>query len=389
MFGYLGTIFTRQEFRTNQIMLLAALGLIAMQARRGRFRPRLDQPPQANRLALALIVVASGLYLLVERFLDVNTFSATLFGLASYGLLGLWMQPRAWRWGMPAALLLVGALPFGDHLQTFVGYPVRVATAHVVQQGLAALGAPSIGVDTILVFETSVAKIDLPCSGVKSLWTGGLFFLAATWIEGRRVAGRWLAAAVIFAGMLLAANLARVAVLVGVGQAAGWRLLADMLHVPLGVLGFLAACAGGLFLLRRFVPVWQAPTPQAEGELPRPRGLAPALSGLVLALALLYAPKPAPAFAHVSAQWQFPDSMQVEAWPLTEGEAAWLAEAACSRPNAGASSGAGRAAPCCSWPVAIGAPTTARSAVWKCTAWKWRTVTRSWRRTIFRCGCSR
>jgi exosortase O len=103
---------------------------------------------------------------------DINTLSATLFGLATYGLLGLWLEPQRWRRGLPAALLLVGVLPFGEHLQTFVGYPVRILTAALVQKGLAAAGAHSVGMETILVFENGVSQVDIPCSGVKSLWTG-------------------------------------------------------------------------------------------------------------------------------------------------------------------------------------------------------------------------
>jgi exosortase/archaeosortase family protein len=87
---------------------------------------------------------------------------------------------------------------------------------------------------------------------VKSLWTGGLFFLAATWIERRRVDRHWMILALVFALLLLTANLARVAILVGVGQVLGWRLLAEMLHLPLGVIGFVFACVVGLALLRRF-----------------------------------------------------------------------------------------------------------------------------------------
>jgi exosortase/archaeosortase family protein len=65
---------------------------------------------------------------------------------------------------------------------------------------------------------------------------------------------RWLMATLIFAILLLAANLARVGLLVLVGQAYGWRLLAQMLHVPLGVVGFAAACAAAWSCCAGLVP---------------------------------------------------------------------------------------------------------------------------------------
>ncbi len=100
VFDYLAIIFSREDFRTNQLMLAGVIVLIAIQARKGRIRPRIDATPQLFLPALVLALGGSALYLAVERFLDVNTISASLFGLASYGMLGLWMQPRRWRQGL-------------------------------------------------------------------------------------------------------------------------------------------------------------------------------------------------------------------------------------------------------------------------------------------------
>jgi len=53
--------------------------------------------------------------------------------------------------------------------------------------------------------------------------------------------------------ILFAANIARVGVLVVVAASDGWRVAAEMLHVPLGVLGFILACAAAVVLLRRLI----------------------------------------------------------------------------------------------------------------------------------------
>jgi len=210
VFDYLAIIFSREDFRTNQIVLIGVLILLVMQIRKEGFHLQLDATPQFFRPALILVFGCSLLYLIVERFLDINTLSASLFGLASYGLLGLWMHPARWRRDFPAALLIVGILPFGEHMQTFIGYPMRLFTASIVRDGLAAAVFSSIGVETILVLENSVSQIDIPCSGVKSLWTGALFLLAATWIERRSLNLRWLGIAIILAVLLFITNLARV-----------------------------------------------------------------------------------------------------------------------------------------------------------------------------------
>ena len=329
VYPYLGIIFTRQEFRTNQVVLVAVLALVIIQVRKGDLQPRLDALPQLYPPALALALGGAVLFLIAERFLDINTLSATLFGLATYGLFGLWLRPAYWRGGLPAALLLVGALPFGEHMDTFVGYPLRIATARMVSQGLAGLGVHNLGVDTILIFENGISQVDSPCSGVKSLWTGGLFFLAATWIDRRPLNLRWLLAALTFAVLLLAANLGRVAVLVLVGQVAGWRLVAQMLHVPLGVIGFSAACGAALVMLRwagALEAASQDDPPEAQPGLSRPAWLAPGLVMALVALVLLYVPHPEPAAAAAPLRLAFPQKLQVSAWPLSSGELNWLTD---------------------------------------------------------------
>jgi hypothetical protein len=115
---------------------------------------------------------------------DIMIIAAVLFGAASYGSAGHPLLAPGHPGG-PGS----GALPFGEFMQVFVGYPMRILTAMLVRDGLAAAGIGAIGVDTILVFESGVSQVDLPCSGVKSLWTGALFLIAATWIE-RRPLGR-------------------------------------------------------------------------------------------------------------------------------------------------------------------------------------------------------
>jgi len=323
VFDYLAIIFSREDFRTNQVLLIGVVALIFARVRKERIRPRLDAPPQLSPWALVLALGGSVLYLVVERFLDINTISASLFGLASYGLLGLWMQPARWREGLPAALLLIGTLPFGEHLQTFVGYPMRILTAAIVRDGLAGAGIASVGVDTILVLENGVSQVDVPCSGVKSLWTGALFLIAATWIERRRINLRWFMTALFFVVFLFVSNVARVGVLVIVGQVAGWLLAAEMLHVPLGVIGFVAACAAVIALLR-LQPAVQTEEPGAIPPLARPVWLPPALAAAILVMALIYTPRPQVGLAQSPPTWTFPAGLAADPMPLRPDEIEWL-----------------------------------------------------------------
>jgi len=121
---------------------------------------------------------------------------------------------------------------------------------------LISFGVGSVGVDTILVLENGLTHIAAACSGVQSLWTGGMFLLVATWLEEKHLGLRWLGGAFVLVAGLVVSNFVRVFVLVVTGAVWGIPLLADVLHAPLGILGFGGACALALFLLRK-VP--QAP----------------------------------------------------------------------------------------------------------------------------------
>ncbi len=332
VFQYLGILFSREEFRTNQILLVGVAGLAVFQSRRLSLRPHLDAKPQLYLPALGLAIGASLAYLASEKFLDINTLAAFLFGLATYGLLGLWMSPARWRQGFPAMLLVVGLLPFGEHLETFAGYPLRTFTAGLARAGLASLGFHSVGVDTILVFESGISQVDIPCSGVKSLWTGMVFLLAATWIENRRLSLRWLLVAVTVGLLLVAANLVRVALLALVGPALGWTQLAMMIHLPLGVLGFVAVCAAAVFLLRRLPPSNSTPSQERQGPagqfISHPSWLGPLLLAGVLVMALAYSPRfDLQTVASASPpSWRFSDQILLEPSPLSDKETDWIRE---------------------------------------------------------------
>lgn len=324
LYAYLGIIFTREDFRTNQILLVGLVFLLVHHLWRERRPIPFLNAPQFHRLPFLLTLGGSLLFLLNERFLDVNTMSASLFGLASYGMLGFWMTPSRWRLGFPIALLFIGVLPFGDHMQTFIGYPMRIFTAYLVQHGLLATGIESVGVDTILVFENGVSKVDLPCSGVKSLWTGLLFLLAATWIEKRPLSLHLGIIALLMAGLLFIVNLMRVAILTVTGPVLGWTLLAEMLHVPLGILGFGLVCVVVVWLLRGLP---RADVMAQEIDMPaKPSSHWLALF-LIIAIALMmvaYTPRPQTELTQASMAWVFPENLHTEAMPLKPDELEWL-----------------------------------------------------------------
>ncbi|MEM1202085.1 MAG: exosortase O [Acidobacteriota bacterium] len=199
--------------------------------------------------------------------------SIVAFVVGGFGLLGTFTVPSRWRPLRPAALLVACVLPFGAQFGTGLGYPARVLTAAAVADVLGTLGVASLSAHDVVLLENGVAHVDLPCSGVKSLWTGTLFFLGATLVTQRRLGVRWLLSLGIFQGALLMANTARVLVLVILGLVLGAPRAADLAHVPLGIFGF-AVCLGIGAVLVRWIPlqgqVDDAPPPSRAGAPLRP-----------------------------------------------------------------------------------------------------------------------
>jgi len=110
-----------------------------------------------------------------------------------------------------------------------------------------------------------------------------------------------------------------------VGQVAGWSLLAEMLHVPLGVTGFLAACLTAVVLLRWTGRSSADPAGERLPSPSRPGWLAPALAAALVLLIFLYAPRSQQAIA-ASFTWNFPGDMVIHSWPLSGAEIDWLSD---------------------------------------------------------------
>jgi len=132
-----------------------------------------------------------------------------------------------------------------------LGFPVRVLTAHAVAQTLADFHLSAASSHDIIVMENGIAQVDLPCSGMKSLWTGTVFLLGATWLEHRQLGFRWLFVAIANLAFLILANIARVLILVMLIEVWQQKQIADVLHLPLGVVGFILASFATWVILQK------------------------------------------------------------------------------------------------------------------------------------------
>lgn len=247
----------------NLIIFGVVATVLLVQSIHHRRKVGLSATPRLHPAPLILMFGSTVTGIGLQWLLDVSQIGVLLFAIASYGLIGLFIAPNVWRKGLPAAIFFACILPFSVQFGTGLGFPVRVITARLVEYILALGHIAAISSHDIIVLENSIAQVDLPCSGLKSLWTGTLFLLAATWLENRLLRFRWLLVCVTNILLLVAANTGRILLLVLISNVGDRPDLAAILHVPLGLIGFISA---GLFswLLLQTVPRHKNTPPKTE-----------------------------------------------------------------------------------------------------------------------------
>ncbi|NEO79815.1 exosortase O [Moorena sp. SIO4G3] len=243
-----------ESFKYASLLNLMLIGIVLMACLVQLWRDRLIINVSATptlRLYPLLLMLGSGISAIAFRWLVyIPQLNLLLFLLGSYGLWGLFIPPSLWRKGLPAAILVACVVPFSTEFNSGLGFPVRVITAHAVEQMLSAWHIVAISSHDIIVMENGIAQVDLPCSGLKSLWTGTLFLLAATWLERRQLGIRWLLVCTANLVLLAIANTIRVLLLVMIIEVWQQQQIAEVLHLPLGLIGFILACAFSWMLLQ-------------------------------------------------------------------------------------------------------------------------------------------
>ncbi|MBW4471876.1 MAG: exosortase O [Stenomitos rutilans HA7619-LM2] len=236
--------------RFNQVILLAGVALLLVQGVRHRQQFRFSEVPNLRWSPLLLLLGSTIGTIAAQWLLMLDQIPVVFALLGTYGLLGLFLESSVWRKGLPIGAAIALILPFGVQYSTGLGFPARILTAHLVEFLLKSWHVAALSSEDIIVLDTGIAQVDLPCSGLKSLWAGTVFLLVATWLERRQFGLRWLGLFVINLAMLIIANVARVLTLVLVAHVWHQSAIAEVLHVPLGVITFVAACGVSLFLLR-------------------------------------------------------------------------------------------------------------------------------------------
>ena len=310
----------------NGLMLVS--GVLSLVYLAWRYRQSIEVVPGLHRLPLGLVLGCGVGSIATQWVVLLAQLPVGLFLLGSYGLLGLYLAPGLWRRGLPVAIAISCLLPFGVQFGTGVGAPARILTAHIVEWILHQWEISVISAGDVIVLDAGVAYIDAPCSGLKSMWTGTLFLLAATWLEGRQIGLRWVLVGLVNLGLLAIANTGRVLILTVLTYVLNQSVWAEILHVPLGLIGFVMASLFTWGLLR-LVPKTGAQSGKIEGvervaQRLNWRSLT-ALAGLLLALAIVPTPPPVKIAAVDLANLQWLAPMQTQPLDLSSQERKFFA----------------------------------------------------------------
>jgi exosortase O len=255
-------------------LLLSLVGVVVAAA--------LPAPTTSTRATAALALcglagVAAGV------FVDVRTVQALGAVAVVFALLaGARRVPRV---SWPALGLVWIGLPLSGDVDV-IGFPLRQASAALAAHVLHDAGIRAAVTETVLVAENGVADVEAPCAGLATirLLVGVVLVVAA--LRQARV-GRTIAALAAVVVVAVIGNAARVAALAALVLGAGRVDLAGLLHVPLGVVVFVAAVAAAAPLLVPGIATFAVEAaPARTGPAPAVRAV-PAVAAVVAAVVLV------------------------------------------------------------------------------------------------------
>jgi len=220
--------------------LLALLTVLALLVRERR---ELVVPTRSALAASGALAVLAALLTLVVP--PIFAAAAAMLALAAFITSALPRRPAA-----PMVTLLMLALPLIASLQFYLGYPLRLATAHAAAPLLAAGGIDAQPAGAALLWRGRTILVDPPCAGIGMLWVGAWAAALLSYLNGA-TARRTFVNGGVAAAFVFAANVLRNVLLffpeAGLVPSPAW------LHSSIGLAAFAVALSPVLaFANRRF-----------------------------------------------------------------------------------------------------------------------------------------
>ena len=228
--------------RLNLLMVVAVIFISFVQFQPNKLKSisisHLSHP--INSVSLTVLGGCAVVYTAAYNYGLGNRIPFVIWAFGIWGLYGLFVDSPRWIRSIVVVSLLMLLLPLSEQLDVYIGFPLRVWTTQVVERLFVGL-TQDITSQNMLQFEGRLTRIDLPCSGVRSLWSAAVLVLGLSWIRQARFGLKWFGISFAYLLLLIVTNIFRIIILVGVGLILGHVELADVIHLPLGLMGFAAS----------------------------------------------------------------------------------------------------------------------------------------------------
>jgi exosortase/archaeosortase family protein len=218
--------------------VLAALTVLALLV---RARRELVMPARTALLASGMFAVAAAALTFVVP--PIFAAAVAMLSLAAFITSATPRRPAA-----PVVTLLLLALPVIASLQFYLGYPLRLATAHAAAPLLSLTGLEVQATGAAFVWHGQKILVDPPCAGIGMLWVGSWAAALLSYLN-EATTRRTLVNGLIAPLVVFAANVLRNALLflpeAGLLPASAW------LHSAIGLASFAVALVWILILTQR------------------------------------------------------------------------------------------------------------------------------------------
>ncbi|MHB1278597.1 MAG: archaeosortase/exosortase family protein [Bacteroidia bacterium] len=218
-----------------------------------KLKNRKKEVPSETLHPLAMVFCLVGLagiyFIRTQASIRIFGFSSALILL--YGLLNPLMGDRTWKQGIFPFFLLLMTLPFGRHIDVFIGYPLRMAIVSLVNTSLLPLFPDLETYQGILVMENRASYVDMDCSGLRGLWVSWLIFLTLSWLEGIGNKLSWIFTFLLFSAWILIGNFLRIFLLIMIHTVWDQPELDSLVHQSVSLFFLLSACYFAFIWLRK------------------------------------------------------------------------------------------------------------------------------------------
>lgn len=233
------------------LVVLIGLGVLTYTKLNGNFNAFFQIQSKPILPTLVMITAALG-YVTIHNLYGIQTFKTLFFLFFLYGYVGLFVPKKRWLAASLPVLLLFLVLPFGSLLDTYIGFPLRIQTAEFVNAAMHKMGLIATDSQTILGLENRYTQIDTTCSGINVLWAGTLLYITYSIIDSIQFNWKWFAFYLFYVILLLAFNAFRISVLVLLELVFHFSKIANGVHQPLGIVGFVIPSLLIWFLLTKY-----------------------------------------------------------------------------------------------------------------------------------------